>query len=144
MTAERRNILIVDDHEPARMLLGRIVLQELGARVTLAGTCEEALRLASATIYDAILLDLVMPGIGGQEVLRRIRAAGANRATPVVVVSVMSDHDSVERCRALGATAFLAKPIDRERVGLTLRTLLVPQDDKAQARERATLYASVR
>ena len=99
MTIERRNILIVDDHEPARMLLGRIVLQELGARVTLAGTCEEALRLAGTRTYDAILLDLVMPGIGGQEVLRRMRAAGANRATPVVVISVMSDHDSVEYCR---------------------------------------------
>ena len=45
-SAKRRNVLIVDDHEPTRLLIGRIVTQELGARVSLAGTCEEALRQA--------------------------------------------------------------------------------------------------
>lgn len=125
--AKRRNVLIVDDHEPTRLLIGRIVTQELGARVTLAGTCEEALRLAEHTAYDVILLDLLMPGIGGYEVLRRMRERGANRATPILVVSVMSSHESRERCRLLGATAFLAKPIDRELVTTMLRSLLGPR-----------------
>jgi CheY-like chemotaxis protein len=129
---DRRNVLIVDDNEPARLLIGRIVVQELGARVTLAGTCEEALRLAKDNAYDVILLDLLMPGIGGYEVLRHIRAEGANRATPVLVVSVMSNHESIERCRLLGATAFLAKPIDRELITTMLRSLLAPKRTKAQ------------
>ena len=43
---DRRSVLIVDDHEPTRLLVGRIVAQELRARVTLAGTCDEALRFA--------------------------------------------------------------------------------------------------
>jgi CheY-like chemotaxis protein len=121
---KRRNVLIVDDHEPTRLLIGRIVTQELGARVTLAGTCEEALRLAEQAPYDVILLDLLMPGIGGYEVLRQMRERGANRATPILVVSVMSNHESRERCRLLGATAFLAKPVDRELVTTMLRSLL--------------------
>jgi CheY-like chemotaxis protein len=121
---DRRNVLIVDDHEPTRLLVGRIVSQELGARVSLAGTCEDALRLAEEKTYDVILLDLLMPGIGGYEVLRRIRAHGPNRNTPVLVLSVMATHESMERCRLLGASAFLAKPVDRELVSTMLRSLL--------------------
>jgi CheY-like chemotaxis protein len=121
---KRRDVLIVDDHEPTRLLIGRIVTQELGARVTLAGTCEEALRMADQTQYDVILLDLLMPGVGGYEVLRQMRERGANRATPILVVSVMSNHESRERCRLLGATSFLAKPVDRELVTTMLRSLL--------------------
>ena len=132
-SADRRNVLIVDDHEPTRLLIGRIVTQEAGARVMLAGTCEDALRLAQEMRYDAILLDLLMPGLGGYEVLRRIRAEGANRATPILVVSVMSDHDSIERCRLLGATAFVAKPVDRELVTTMLRSLLAPKRAGRQA-----------
>ncbi len=121
---KRRNVLIVDDHEPTRLLIGRIVTQELGARVTLAGTCEQALRLAEENGYDVILLDLLMPGIGGYEVLRLMREGGANQATPILVVSVMSNHESRERCRLLGATAFLAKPVDRELITTMLRSLI--------------------
>lgn len=135
---KRRSVLIVDDHEPTRLLIGRIVTQELGARVALAGTCEEALRLSEQTPYDVILLDLLMPGIGGYEVLRLMRGGGANRATPILVVSVMSNHESRERCRLLGATAFLAKPVDRELVTTMLRSLLSSQkDDKPQAEDGA-------
>lgn len=120
----RRNVLIVDDHEPTRLLVGRIVSQELRARVTLAGTCEEALRLAEERAYDVILLDLLMPGMGGYEVLRGIRAHGPNRSSPVLVLSVMATRESMERCRQLGATAFLAKPVDRELVTTMLHSLL--------------------
>ena len=119
-----RNVLIVDDHEPTRLLVGRIVTQELGARVTLAETCEEALLRAEESPYDVILLDLLMPGIGGYEVLRQIRAHGTNRATPILVLSVMSSRDSIGRCRQLGASAFVAKPVDRELVTTMLRGLL--------------------
>jgi two-component system sensor histidine kinase RpfC len=93
-------------------------------QVALAGTCEEALHLGEATPYDVILLDLLMPGIGGYEVLRTMRERGANRDTPILVVSVMSNHESIERCRLLGATAFFAKPIDRELVATMVRSLL--------------------
>lgn len=129
---DRRNVLIVDDNEPTRLLIGRIVTQELGARVTLAGTCDEALRLAGEKTYDVILLDLLMPGIGGYEVLRAIRARGANRATPILVISVMSSHESMERCRQLGATAFVAKPVDREAVTMMLRSLLATRRTRPQ------------
>jgi CheY-like chemotaxis protein len=139
--ANRRNVLIVDDHEPTRLLIGRIVTQELGARVTLAGTCEQALRLAETTRYDVILLDLLMPGIGGYEVLRQLREHGVNQATPILVVSVMSTHESRERCRLLGATAFVSKPVDRDLITTMLRSLIGSRGaDKARPENGAAQH----
>jgi CheY-like chemotaxis protein len=135
LDTDRRSFLVVDDNEPTRLLIGRIAVQELGARVTLAGTCEEALHLALEKKFDVVLLDLLMPGIGGYEVLRRVRAEGANRATPVLVVSVMANHESIERCRQLGATAFLAKPIDRELVTTMLRSILATKRPQQRLRD---------
>ncbi|MGH8689126.1 MAG: response regulator [Burkholderiales bacterium] len=134
--SEPRNVLIVDDEESTRILLGHITSQDLGARVALAGTCEAALHLAGEHVYDAILLDLMMPGIGGFEVLRRLRAVGPNRKTPILVVSVLSSHETIERCRLLGATAFVAKPIDRELVSTVLKSVLSPRRPKGPGSAR--------
>ncbi|MGH8737592.1 MAG: response regulator [Burkholderiales bacterium] len=122
--AENYTVLIVDDHEPTRLLVGRILSQELGVRVVLAGTCEQALHLASETVYDVILLDLLMPGVGGFGVLKGLRMDSANRATPVVVLSVMADEESILRCKVLGANTFVAKPVDRDRVAEAVGELL--------------------
>lgn len=111
-------VLLVDDQEPMRLLLAQFIRQDLGAEITLAGTCEAALRLASQNSYDVILLDLLMPGMGGFELLRCIRTDSANKSTPVVVVSVLAsivggETVSVERATALGADAVVSKPIKR-------------------------------
>ena len=90
----------------------------------LAGSCDEALRLASETPFDVILLDLLMPGIGGFEVLKAIRATSKNRETPVIVLSVLDDRESVERCMALKAHAFITKPVNREIVAGLVRAHL--------------------
>jgi len=123
----RRRLLIVDDEEAMRLLLAKFVQQDLGAELTLAGTCEAALRLARAVSYDAMLLDLVMPGVGGVEVLRQIRADSANRSTPIVIVSVLvKDPETGEplteqRAKALGANAIVRKPVDRPSLAAALR-----------------------
>lgn len=110
-----------------RLLLAKFVQQDLGAEVTLAGTCEAALRLARAATYDAILLDLMMPGVGGVEVLRQIRADSPNRSAPVVIVSVLvNDPETGEplaelRAKALGADAIVPKPVDRGALAAALR-----------------------
>jgi CheY-like chemotaxis protein len=115
----RRRVLIVDDQEDMRLLLAHYIQQDLGAEVALAGTCEAALQLVSKSVFDVILLDLLMPGIGGVEVLKRTRIDSANRATPIVIVSVLvnapegGERMSEERAKALGANALLSKPVDR-------------------------------
>jgi DNA-binding response OmpR family regulator len=103
--------LLVDDQEPMRLLLAQFIRQELKAEIALAGTCEAALRLASRNVYDIIILDLLMPGMGGFELLSRIRSDSLNKTTPVVVVS--GESVSVERARILGADAVVSKPVRR-------------------------------
>ena len=113
-TDAKKRILIVDDEESMRLLLGRTVEAVPNVEITLAGTCEEALHLAASRPYDVITLDLLMPGVGGIEVLKAIRAASANRRTPVIIVSVMADEDTKIVCRSLGISDYVVKPIARE------------------------------
>jgi two-component system OmpR family response regulator len=112
--SEARRVLIVDDEESMRLLLGHAVEALPDVEVTLAGTCDEALRLAGSRTYDAILLDLLMPGVGGIEVLKAIRTASPNRKTPVLIVSIMADQDTMIVCRSLGISDYIVKPIVRE------------------------------
>jgi DNA-binding response OmpR family regulator len=111
--APRHRILIVDDEESTRLLLARMLTDELEVEAQLAGTCEQALKLAGNYAYDAILLDLLMPGIGGIGVLAAIRAASPNANTPVIIVSVVTDDETVKRCMEGGASAYHVKPVRR-------------------------------
>jgi len=117
----RHRLLIVDDEESMRLFLARILTAGMKVEVTLAGTCEQALRLAGNYAYDAILLDLLMPGIGGFEVLKEIRRASPNEATPVIIVSVLSDGATRERCMKAGANAYVVKPVERNSLISTVK-----------------------
>jgi DNA-binding response OmpR family regulator len=120
--AMRHRVLIVDDEESMRLFLARILVSDLHAEVTLAGTCEQALHLAGNYAYDAILLDLLMPGIGGYEVLKELRRASPNVATPVIIVSVLSDKVAQNRCMKAGANAYVVKPVERNALVATVKT----------------------
>ena len=117
----RHRVLIVDDEESTRLLLARALSKELQVEAQLVGTCEQALRLAENYAYDAILLDLLMPGIGGLGMLQEIRASSPNSATPVIIVSVVTDKETMERCMAAGANAFHHKPVRRAELVETVR-----------------------
>jgi CheY-like chemotaxis protein len=110
----RRKVLIVDDEESMRLILGRTVEAVPNVEITLAGTCEEALQLVGGRAFDIILLDLLMPGIGGIAVLKAVRATPRNKATPVIIVSVMADEDTKNVCRSMGISDYVIKPIVRE------------------------------
>jgi CheY-like chemotaxis protein len=126
-------LLVIDDEESTRLLLARILSQGLGAEVQLAGTCEQALRFASTHVYDAILLDLLMPGIGGAGVLQEIRRASANTATPVIVVTQVTEKQTLERCMAAGANAYHLKPVAR-----TQLLAIVREQIAARAKTKTT------
>ena len=120
-TAARQRVLIVDDEESMRLFLAHTLTTGMQAEITLAGTCEQALRFAGSTVYDAILLDLLMPGVGGFEVLAEIRRASANKATPVIVVSMLSDQPTKDRCMKAGANAYVVKPVERNSLIATVK-----------------------
>jgi adenylate cyclase len=120
----RHRVLIVDDEESTRLLLARLLTDELDVEAQLAGTCEQAVKLAGNYVYDAILLDLLMPGVGGFGVLAAIRAASPNAATPIIVVSVVSEDETVKRCMQAGASAYHLKPIRRDELVAIVRAQL--------------------
>jgi len=122
--APRHRLLIVDDEESTRLLIARLLTKSMQVEAQLAGTCEQAQRLAGNYAYDAILLDLLMPGIGGFEVLKEIRAGSANMATPILIVSVLSDQQTKDRCMAAGADAFLVKPVEQRVLVGAVKALL--------------------
>jgi len=123
--AERpKRVLIVDDDESSRMLLERIVDSVRGLEITLADDGEAALKLATEHAYDLILLDLLMPGIGGIEALTRIRKSSANKASAVIIVSAMADPDTEIVCRSLGVKDYIVKPIRRDALIQAVRSAL--------------------
>lgn len=141
MVTERENsvrhrVLIVDDEESTRLLLAKILSRDLRAEVVLAGTCEQALRLAGNYAYDAILLDLMMPGVGGVEVLKQIRSSSPNISTPVVVLSMLSDQTTVDLCMAVGANAYLVKPVERHSLTSTVRAQIAARKKPRTAKRK--------
>lgn len=121
MTAPYK-VLVVDDNEPTRLLIARILAQELPVAVTLSGGAEDAKHHIGQTHFDVILLDLLMPFASGFDVLEWMRVAPSpNRNTPVIVVSVVGDEASIERCRRLGASVHIVKPILRDTLAAAVR-----------------------
>ncbi len=109
-----RRVLVVDDEESTRLLLGRILEAVPDLETTLAESGEVALKLLAERPFDLILLDLMMPGIGGIEALTRIRNSKANKKTPVIVVSVLADTPTKNVCRSMGVVEYIVKPIERQ------------------------------
>lgn len=104
-------ILVVDDEEPVRAVLER-ALRRSGLGVVTAASGEEALEIAAAhpRRFAALLLDLTMPGLSGEETLRRLRAAGSR--LPAVVMSGYSEADTMQRVADLGVAGFVGKPFE--------------------------------
>jgi class 3 adenylate cyclase len=116
-------VLVVDDNATNRDMLARR-LERLGYDVRLAEGGAEALAMLAETAVDVILLDIVMPGMSGFDVLARRREDARLRDTPVVMISALDEVESVARCIELGADDYLPKPFDpvilRARVGAVL------------------------
>jgi two-component system response regulator MprA len=109
-------ILVVDDEEMVRNFLQRM-LERQGYAVDVAATGEEGMaRARGAQRPDAILLDLNMPGISGADVCRALKQDPDTSAIPVILLSGDDAWKSQTMGRDAGASDFLTKPFERERV----------------------------
>ena len=105
-------ILAVDDLKENRELVARN-LSRSGHFVITAASGEEALVALEQSDVDVVLLDLMMPGMDGREVLRRMKEHPDWRATPVIVISGQQDMDGIIECIEAGADDYLFKPFNQ-------------------------------
>ena len=132
-------VLVVDDQDQNLRLL-HAVLSPRGHDVVRASSGEEALRVLAEEDIDVVLLDIVMPGMDGYEVCRRIRDEPTTAYLPVVMVTASGDQEKIKSLEA-GADDFLTKPIDRNallaRVASLARIKRYQDTIKRQAEELA-------
>ncbi len=125
----RRSILVVDDNVDAAESLA-MLLELLGAEVTVAHGGREALEVFAHRPADVVLLDIGMPGMDGYEVARRLRADHAGRDPKIVALTGWGQEDDRRRARAAGFDHHLVKPIDIR----GLRALLESLEGRSGAR----------
>ena len=108
-TATRR-VLVVEDNEPNRDLLCRVLERVGNVRVAAASSGAAALEAAHATVPDLVLLDLGLPDMDGADVLRRLRQDGATAGIPVAILSADATDERRSELLAAGAVRYLTKP----------------------------------
>ncbi len=118
-----KRLLAVDDSITYLQELGSQLRQE-GYDVVLAKSGEEALELLEVQSVDCILLDLIMPGLSGQETCRRIKQRAEWRNTPVVMLTARDDRDAMIEGINAGADDYIAKSADFEVLKARLRAQL--------------------
>ncbi|MBI5771107.1 MAG: response regulator [Verrucomicrobia bacterium] len=111
-SVHRPRVLVVDDMETNRFLL-EVFLTRNGFDPELAASGEEAIRLAAAKRYDAILMDLHMPDLDGYATTQRLRAAEPpGTHTPIIALTASIAKDTRQKCLAAGMDEHLTKPLD--------------------------------
>jgi signal transduction histidine kinase/DNA-binding response OmpR family regulator len=116
-------VLIVDDERHNRDLL-EIMLKPEGFLLLSAASGEEALALVAHKPPDLILLDVMMPGMDGYEVLARIKGDPATKNIAVVMLTALDDRNARMQGLSAGAEDFLTKPVDRAELSVRVRNLL--------------------
>ena len=116
-------ILIVDD-EPQNVELLEAHLAPRGYEIVTASTGEDALEKLAGHPIDLILLDVMMPGMDGFEVIRRVRQDDTYRLLPIIVVTALRETDARLKGIEAGCDDFISKPIDKMELLARVRSLL--------------------
>jgi DNA-binding response OmpR family regulator len=118
--SEHGRVLVVDDDETVRDVVRRY-LELAGHEVTVAGDGEKALALVAGAEPDLIVLDLMLPGIDGLEVCRRIRQ---HSAVPVVMLTALGEEENRIAGLQLGADDYVTKPFSPRELALRVSSVL--------------------
>ena len=131
----RRRVVVADD-EPAMRVLVRVNLQAEGVEVIEATDGIEALETATRERPDLLLLDVMMPGLDGWEVARRLRAAPETQDLPIIFLTALAGPDDRRRGLEVGGVGYIVKPFDPIQLGEKVnRTLeLLEQGERDQLR----------
>jgi PleD family two-component response regulator len=120
---ETATVMLVDD-EPTTLLVVESFLRAAGyENLVLVDDSRQALDLVASVRPDVLLLDLIMPHVGGLEILSAMQADAAHSEIPVIILSG-GDDEARREVMSLGATDFIAKPVDPKELALRLRETL--------------------
>jgi class 3 adenylate cyclase len=128
-------LLVVDDDEANRDMLARR-LRRQGFEVALAANGLEALQALRADPFDLVLLDLVMPGLDGYQVLAKLKSDAALAGVPVIMISALDQDQSIARCIEAGAEDYIAKPFNPVFLRARIRACL----EKKRLREQEAAF----
>ena len=125
MKSDSPALLIVDDNEDNRYTLQMLLEADGHERIASASGGAEAMSLIEKQKFSLVLLDMMMPDLNGDEVLRMIKSNPDTRDIPVIMISADTDTEKVSKCIELGADDYLPKPFNptilRARIGSALR-----------------------
>ena len=127
----RKKVLVVDDEASNRELL-EALLTSLGYDVEMAIDGHAALVMLDSS-HDLVLLDVMMPGIDGFEVVRRIRNESSVPNIPICMVTALSGKEERLRAVTAGANDFIAKPIDKTELTVRTASLLIMKESQDNA-----------
>ena len=116
--------ILVTDDDPIQREFASVYLSTPVATVETADCGEAGLERLLNEHFDIALVDLDMPGIGGFEMIRRIRATEKLIDLPIIVVTGREDIDSIDRAYRLGATSFAVKPVNWRILSYQIRYVL--------------------
>jgi len=123
MPEEKIKILFVDD-EPDQIMMISLRLQKSGYAVISAADGEEGLKKATEEKPALILLDMLMPGMDGFEVCRRLRKNSETKHLPIIATTALGADDIGSQCREAGADDCIRKPYDSADLLKKIRQLL--------------------
>jgi two-component system chemotaxis response regulator CheY len=115
-----KSVLTVDDSKTIRDMVG-FTLQKAGYAVSEAADGNAAMLLVNRQKFDCIITDLNMPGMDGLALTKAIRASASNRATPVLLLTTEADPAKKTAGREAGATGWLVKPFNPEKLVETVK-----------------------
>jgi CheY-like chemotaxis protein len=135
-------LLVVEDDVASLELISE-VFSSLKAEVHSVGDSEKAAALINQQRFDGIFLDLGMPTPDGFQLAGMIRSSGLNKTTPIVIVTGLDDKQAMQQAFSIGATFFLQKPIDRQKLSRLFLTVRGGMLDNRRRYVRVPLRAEV-
>src|ERR1700704_781595 len=115
-------LLVVED-DPASLELMTEVFTSLKADVRPLSDSEKAVGMVNQERFDGIFLDLEMPNLNGFDLARLVRKSPSNKSTPIIIVTGRDERQTMQQVFAIGATFFLQKPVDRQKLSNLFRTV---------------------
>ncbi len=142
----RPAVLIADDDQTTRMVLSAI-LESQGYHIDTADRGEKCLFLALENSYDAVLIDINMPGIGGIDLCKRLRELARYKMVPIIFITSMDEESSLTEAFSVGASDFIAKPVNSVVLAARLKNHLDKKqyyDELERVRHYLNRYISLR